>query len=174
MSPNLKDWWRRNSWPAGIFGIIGCFFIGDGILVFTVLSDKSFGAEENYYEKGLHHDEARDATLRAKSAGWSAYVTVGAAPIAQLPRPVDVRVTDGTGRAVSGLTGSVAAVRPSDVRLRSSGELIAVPGEDGLYRLLLKVPVTGLWEFEIVARKSGQPYRMVVRQDVKLNPGGEP
>jgi hypothetical protein len=45
---------------------------------------------------------------------------------------------------------------------------VAVPGREGLYRLLLKVPVAGLWQFELEARRGTDDYLLIVRQDVKI------
>jgi nitrogen fixation protein FixH len=169
-----REWLDRNSWPLGIIGIMCCFFVADGILLVTVLRDASFGVEDNYYEKSLRYDETRDALARAQQAGWRTQVDIAAAPFPDMPRRVDLRIQDGEGHPVTGLSGTVTAVRPSDVRLRNAGDIVAVPGDDGLYRLLLRVPVDGLWEFELDARKSGQQYRVVVRQDVRLAMTGGP
>ena len=93
---------------------------------------------------------------------------IGEAPLASMPRRVDLRVADGSGQPVPGLSGTLTAIRPADMRLRSQSVLTSVPGQSGLYRLLLRVPVSGLWVFELDARKDGQDYRVVMREDVRI------
>lgn len=172
MKGGWRAWLGRNSWPLGIVGIGVCFVVADGTLLVTALRDTTFGVEDNYYEKSLRYDETRNETARA--AGWSSDIEVADAPIADMPRRVDIRLRDSDGRPVSGLTGRVTAVRPSDARLRNDAAIIEVPGDPGLYRMLLKVPLNGLWEFELIGQKAGESYRLVMRQDVRLAAAGGP
>lgn len=159
----------RYRWPLGIIGIILTFFLVDGVLVFTALRDyDAIAPEEGYYERAINHDELQQRIRRAQQAGLEAKITVAEAPIPSMPRRVDVLVQDGKGAPVNGLEGKLIAIRPSDTRLKNEGTLIAVPGQEGLYRLLLKVPVAGLWEFELEARRGSDDYLMIVRQDVKI------
>jgi len=159
----------RYRWPIGIIGIICCFFVADGILIYTAVRDYDrIAPESDYYDRAVNYDQSRQSDLRAQEAGLKAEISVASAPIADMPRRVDIRVLDRAGQPVSGLSGKLKAVRPSDARLTNEGSLIAVPGHEGLYRLLLAVPISGLWEFELTARKGSDDYRMVVRQDVQI------
>lgn len=159
---------RENSWPIGIAMVIAAFVTLDGALVFTAFSDKTIAPEDNYYDKAVRYDELRSASLRTSEAGWKAEVGVAEVPLAGMPRRVDLTVRDRGGRPVTGLKGTMTAVRPADARLENRGDLIEVPGQEGVYRLLLKVPARGLWEFQIDARRGVDAYRMVVRQDVAI------
>jgi nitrogen fixation protein FixH len=159
---------RRNAWPIGIALVILAFFTIDGALVFTAFRDKATAPEENYYDKAIHFDQLRASSIRSSEAGWKAQVLVAEAPLVGMPRRVDVTVHDRSGKPVVGLLGSLTAVRPADARLSSTGALVEVPGEQGTYRLLLKLPARGLWEFQLEARKGSDSYRMVIRQDVVL------
>lgn len=169
MTKQAEGFISRYRWPLGIVGIILCFFIADGLLIYTALRDyDAIKPDADYYERAVHHDEFQQRIRRAKQAGLEAKITVAEAPIPTMPRRVDVLVQDGKGEPVGGLEGKLIAIRPSDARLKNEGTLIAVPGQDGLYRLLLKVPVAGLWEFELEARRGSDDYLMIVRQDVKI------
>ena len=161
-------WLDRYRWPAGIVGIIAVFFVADGLLIATAFSARNVGPEEQYYERALEHDELRAAVQRAELRGLHVVVRVGSAPLSEMPRPVDVMVTDRSGRPVSRLDGTLTAVRPSDVRLKNSAALVGVPNRPGQYRLLLRVPVSGLWVFELDARQGGESYRVVLREDVRI------
>ena len=164
----LADWVGRYRWPVGIVGIIAVFFVADGLLIATAFSARNVGPEEDYYERALHHDEVRTAVQRAQLRGLRMTVLVGSAPLRELPRPVDVTVTDRTGQPISGLDGTLTAVRPSDVRLKNRAALVSVPHRPGQYRLLLRVPVSGLWVFELDVRQGGEAYRLVQREDVRI------
>jgi hypothetical protein len=164
----FADWVGRYRWPVGIVAIIAVFFVADGLLIVTAFSARNVGPEEDYYERALQHDGVRAAVERAELRGLRVAVRVGSAPLSEMPRPVDVTVTDGAGRPVSGLDGTLTAVRPSDVRLKNRAVLVSVPGRPGQYRLLLRVPVSGLWVFELDARQDGESYRVVLREDVRI------
>ena len=169
MTKRPESFVSKYRWPIGIVGIILCFFLADGVLIYSALSSHdSIAPQEGYYERAVNHDEHRQKLDRAKVAGLGATISVADAPIPSMPRRVDVRVKDAKGDPVSGLEGKLTAIRPSDARLRNDGNLIPVPGEAGLYRLLLKVPVPGLWEFQLDARRGTDDYLMIVRQDVEI------
>ncbi len=169
MTQRRESFISKHRWPLGIVGIILCFFIAQGALISAALSDHDAVAPpENYYELAVNHDEVMAKKRRAEQAGLKATISVAEAPLPAMPRRVDVFVKDGRGDPVVGLEGKLTAIRPSDSRLRNDGPLVAVPGHDGLYRLLLKVPVPGLWEFEIDAHRGSDDYLMIVRQDLEI------
>jgi hypothetical protein len=159
---------RSNAWPIGIVLVVLAFVSIDGALILTAFRDKTIAPEEGYYEKALDFDRGRAPVLRSTDAGWKAAVAVADAPLPGMPRRVDVVVRDGQGNPVTGLVGTLTAVRPADARLSNSGSLLEVPGEQGAYRLLLKVPARGLWEFQLDARKGADQYRLIIRQEVAL------
>jgi len=159
---------RENAWPIGIALVVAAFFTIDGALIFTAFRDKATAAEDNYYDKAVQYDRLKASTIRSSEAGWTAELSVAESPLPGMPRRVDVVVHDRNGLPVSGLRGTLTAVRPADVRLTNSATIVPVPGEEGRYRLLLKVPARGLWEFQLDAEKAGDAYRMVIRQDVAL------
>ena len=162
------QWVRDRAWPIGIIAVIATFFVADGLLIASAFSDQAFAPEEDYYEKALHHDEVQAALRRAQSVGLRMTLSIAEAPLESMPRRVDVRITDQSGRPMTGLTGTLTAVRPADARLRNQAELVSVPGEDGLYRLLLRLPASGLWVFELDARQGAEAYRVVLREDVRI------
>lgn len=169
MTQRPESFVSRYRWPIGIVGIILCFFIADGFLIYNALRDMdAIAPEEGYYERAIQHDELQKRVHRAKQAGLEAKVTVAEVPIPTMPRRVDVLVHDAKGAPVTGLEGKLTAIRPSDARLKNEGTFVAVPGQEGLYRLLLKVPVAGLWQFELEARRGTDDFLMIVRQDVEI------
>ncbi len=168
MTDRKDSFLRRNAWPMGIFGILLGVFVADGILIAAALRDKGVGPEEDYYEKALRFDETRAEMIRAQDQGLRADISVAEAPLPDMPRRIDVKIQNAEGAPVEGLAGTLTAIRPSDVRLRNHGSLLSVPGEGGLYRLLLRLPVAGLWVFELEASKGPEKYRMIVRQNVKI------
>ena len=169
MTRRPESFVSRYRWPIGIVGIMLCFFLADGLLIYNALRDyDAIRPEEGYYERALRHDEQQQRVERARQVGLEAKIVVAEAPIPNMPRRVDVEVNDADGKPVTGLEGKITAIRPSDARLKNEGTLVAVPGREGLYRLLLKVPVAGLWQFELEARRGTDDYLLIVRQDVKI------
>lgn len=169
MTRRPESFVSKYRWPIGIVGIVLCFFIADGLLIYSALRDHdAIAPPEGYYERAVNHDQIAAKVQRAKQAGLEAQISVAEVPIPTMPRRVDIRVEDAKGQPVSGLEGKLTAIRPSDARLTNDANLIAVPGHAGLYRLLLKLPVPGLWEFELDAHRGADDYLMVVRQDVEI------
>ena len=167
----MKAWLpvlQRNSWPIGILLVTLAFFTIDGALIITAFRDEASAPEAQYYEKALQYDKLRQSSLRSSEAGWKADITVASVPLPGMPRRVDLVLRDQQGQPVSGLHGTLTAIRPADARLSNSAQLLEVPGQQGTYRLLLKVPARGLWEFQLEARKGVDDYRMIIRQDVAL------
>ena len=154
-----SDWW---AWFSASFSLMGC------VIYMAHRDYDAVAPEAGYYERAINHDEVRQRLQRAELAGLKAEIKVAEAPIPTMPRRIDVLVHDGQGEPVTGLEGRLTAIRPADARLKNGGQLIAVPGQEGLYRLLLKVPVAGLWEFELDAKRGGDAYLMIVRQDVRI------
>ena len=76
-----------------------------------------------------------------------------------MPRPVDVRVVDREGKPVSGLTGRLFAIRPSDTRLNRDGELTEMPQQAGSYRTLVLLDEPGAWDFRIDTDAAGAAVR---------------
>ncbi|MCU0694525.1 MAG: FixH family protein [Polyangiaceae bacterium] len=169
MTSRALSYISRYRWPIGLAGVIVTFVSINALFIGVAVRDyDALAPQDDYYDRAVRHDELRASVMRAEQAGLEADITVADAPVPTMPRRVDVAVRDRFGGPVTGLAGTLTAIRPADVRLRNAGELVAVPGHDGLYRLLLKVPVSGLWEFELSARKGQDDYVMVVRQDVSI------
>ena len=84
-----------------------------------------------------------------------------------MPRPVDVRVADRDGRPVSGLAGTLFAIRPSDTRLNQSGDLTELPQQPGSYRTLVILDEPGAWELRIDARQQALRFVHAARLTVE-------
>lgn len=165
---SVRTFLRSNAWPLGLATVISLFVLANAVLVYAATRDKAIGPEQDYYEQALRHDQTVDMLRRAEQLGLRAAIEVSKSPIVDMPRRLDVRVTDAQGAPVPGLVGTMTAIRPSDVRLRNSATLVSVPEQPGLYRLLLRIPVSGLWEFQIDAKRGTEPLLMVIRQDVSI------
>ena len=148
---------RRNAWPIGIALVILSYFTLDGALVYTAFRDKATAPEENYYDKAIHFDQLKASTFRSNEAGWTAQVVVAQAPLAAMPRRVDVIVHDGSGKPVVGRKGKAMREivhpaptrRPIDAR-RYGDQWVAiwrrevVDADANLERLLERLKSRGL------------------------------
>jgi nitrogen fixation protein FixH len=85
-------------------------------------------------------------------------LTAGVPHSAGMPRPIDVTVVDRDGSPVSGLSGRIFAIRPSDERLSQRGELVALPGHPGSYRTLVRLDEPGTWDMRLDATQQAMRF----------------
>jgi nitrogen fixation protein FixH len=109
---------------------------------------------KGYYEAARAWDTDEAVAEASRGLGWTVrYDVPSDVPhYPGMPRPVDIRIADRDGKPVSGLAGTLFAVRPSDARLNQVGELTELPQEAGSYRTLVRLDQPGAWEFHVEAR----------------------
>jgi len=142
-------------WPIYLGGLLTMPIVACGVLVWVATRPDSPRPIRNYYETARAWDADEALQDASRQLGWTVrYELPADVPhYAGMPRPVDVRVADREGRAVSGLAGHVFAIRPSDSRLNQAGVLTELPQQAGSYRALLLVDEPGAWEFRLDARQ---------------------
>lgn len=156
-------------WPIYIAAHLTMSVVACGVLVWVATRPDVPLPIPDYYEDAQAWDIDTAVEQSSRDLGWTVrYTLPGDVPyISGMPRPVDVVVTDRGGQPVSGLTGRLLAIRPSDGRLNQSGDLAAVPGHAGNYRTLVRVDAPGAWDFRIDAHQ--QTLRFVSGTRVELS-----
>jgi len=161
-------------WPIYLGGLLTMPIVASGVLVWVATRPDSPRPIRNYYDTARAWDADEAVEDASRQLGWSVrYELPADVPHYRgMPRPVDVRVTDREGRPVSGLTGKVFAIRPSDTRLNQAADLTELPQQAGSYRALVLVDEPGAWEFRLDARQ--QKLRFVHAARLAVAPDASP
>jgi hypothetical protein len=84
-----------------------------------------------------------------------------------------VRVADREGKPVSGLSGRLIAIRPSDTRLNQAGALVEMPQEAGTYRTLILLDQPGTWELRLDTKQQALRFVHAARLAVSSESAAE-
>jgi nitrogen fixation protein FixH len=147
-------------WPIYIAGHLTMSVVACGVLVWVATRPDAPRPIPDYYQSAQSWD-ADEATIDASRAlGWSVrYELPADVPyVPGTPRPIDVTVTDRTGQPVTGLSGRLVAIRPSDSRLTQSAVLIELPAHAGNYRTLVRLDEPGAWDIRLDTKQQALPF----------------
>jgi hypothetical protein len=142
-------------WPIYLGGLLTMSIVACGVLVWVATRPDAPRPIHGYYEAARDWDADEGIAAASRELGWSVRfeLPAGIPHFPGMPRPVDVRVADRHGRAVSGLAGHLFAIRPADTRFNQSGELVELPQEPGSYRTLVRLDEPGGWELRLDVRQ---------------------
>ncbi|HSM50591.1 MAG TPA: FixH family protein [Thermoanaerobaculia bacterium] len=142
-------------WPIYLGGLLMMSIVACGVLVWVATRPDAPRPIRGYYEAARTWDADEAIAAASRELGWSVgfELPAGIPHFPGMPRPVDVRVADRDGRAVSGMTGHLFAIRPADTRFNQSGELTELPQEPGCYRTLVRLDEPGDWELRLDVRQ---------------------
>jgi nitrogen fixation protein FixH len=159
-------------WPIYIGGLLSMSVVASGVIVWVATRPDTPRPMKGYYEAARAWDADEAVEQASRQLGWSVrYELPSDVPrFPGMPRPVDVRVADRDGKPVSGLSGSLFAIRPSDTRLNQSGELTALPQTPGTYRTLVRIDAPGAWELRIDVRQAALRFVHAARLSVPDEP----
>ena len=166
----FRQWLSYYRWPVGLTLALVVMVSVQGTMVYFALNSGVVLPEENYYEKAVAWDDELALRDVRRQLGWQLGFVLPQGPqyVRGMPWPVDLIVTDEKKQPVSGLTGDVLAVRPSDTRMNSQGALIELPHDPGHYRVMLTFPAFGQWQVNVKAKRGELEFldtqRIVVRQ----------
>jgi nitrogen fixation protein FixH len=164
-------------WPIYLGGLLAMSVVACGSLVWVATRPDSPRPIKGYYEAARAWDADEAVEDASRELGWTVrYELPPDVPhYSGMPRPVDVRVADRDGKPVSGLSGRLLAIRPSDTRLNQAGELTELPQRAGSYRTLVLLDEAGAWELRIDARQQALRFvhaaRLMVPADAALPAG---
>jgi len=155
-------------WPIYLGGLLMMSIVACGALVWVATRPNSPRPIESYYEAARAWDADEAVAEASRELGWAVrYELPADVPhVAGMPRPVDVHVADREGHPVTGLAGTLFAVRPSDTRLNQSGALTALPQRAGSYRTLIRLDAPGTWELRVDARNDSLRFVHAARLSV--------
>ena len=153
-------------WPLMVVGLLVMSIAAATITVVAAHSDGGAQVVDEYYTKATQWDEQVARQAASDALGWSTRLTVHTLDARGL-RTADVLVTDRAGTPIEGLAGTLAVRRSPASDIVATIPLQPVAGQPGLYRQALPVAASGLWTFEVVARRAGDVYLTSMRHKVQ-------
>jgi nitrogen fixation protein FixH len=157
LPPNIR-------WPLFVVGLLS---ISISASVYTLLASQSDGGAavvENYYERGKQWDQ--ESAMRRVGASLSVDVQVSPAPENEALHAVVLTVRDSSGAPVTGLQGSLRALRPDRSGVQASVPLAPRSGAPGVYRQVIPLDARGLWDLEMKATYGGEALLRSIRVEV--------
>lgn len=153
-------------WPLLIVGLL-LISITASVGTF-VIANADGGAQvvDDYYRQAVHWNETAARRAASAALGWEAAVTIRPEGTAAGLRGVDVLLRDRQGAPVTGLHGTVRALRPQRAGAVAAIPLAPVPDVPGLYRQQMPIDAAGLWDFEITAERDTSIFVTTVRIEV--------
>jgi hypothetical protein len=164
-------------WPIYLGGLLGMSVVACGVLVWVATRPDSPRPIKGYYAAARAWDADEAVEDASRQLGWTVRyeLPLDIPHYPGMPRPVDVRVADRDGKPVSGLAGTLFAIRPSDTRLNQAGGLTELPQQAGSYRTLVLLDEPGTWDLRIDARQQALRFvhaaRLTVREDAAPSAG---
>jgi nitrogen fixation protein FixH len=161
-------------WPIYLGGLLAMPIVASAALVWVATRPDSPRPITGYYEAARAWDAGAAVEEASRQLGWTVLYEVPAdvPHYPGMPRPVDVRVADREGRPVTGLAGTLFAIRPSDSRRNQAGRLTELPQTAGSYRTLVLLDEPGAWELRLDARQDA--LRFVHAARVTVGEDGTP
>ena len=159
-------------WPIYLGGLLAMSIVSSGVIVWVATRPDTPRPMKGYYEAARAWDADEAIEEASRQLGWSVrYQLPSDVPhVAGMPRPMDVYVADRDGNPVSGLTGSLFAIRPSDTRLNQTASLVALPQSPGSYRTLVRLDAPGAWDVRIDMRQGSLRFVHAARLAVPEEP----
>jgi nitrogen fixation protein FixH len=143
-----------------IIGFFGFIMAVNGVFAFFAMTSWSGLSTDDAYRKGLAYNDRLAAVASQKSKGWSAIAHFDSKE--GLKGRLEVNFKDRAGRGIErlGVTGILA--RPAQLDLDKA---VALTGAgDGVYGADVELPLYGVWNMTIIARRDGAPaYRLEQR-----------
>jgi hypothetical protein len=162
-------------WPIYIGALLTMPIVACGALVYVATRPDTPTPIEGYYRAAQEWDASEAIEDASRQLGWTvSYELPGDVPVFRgMPRPIDVAVADRDGRPVTGLSGDLVAIRPSDTRLDQRAALVEMPTRAGHYRTLVRLDEPGAWEIRLDTRQRALRFVHAARLTVML-PSDDP
>jgi len=136
-------------------------FVANGFLVFFALNTWTGLETEQHYAKGLAYNTNLAAAKRQQALGWQAEMQTEFTNEQGMSGIIKVQFKDGDERPMTDLDVRVIASRPTQDGF--DREFTMAHTGAGAYRGAFTLPLKGLWDFRILARRGVENYQRVER-----------
>lgn len=145
---------RRHSlipwlFPAAMLPVLAA----NGALIYLALASKPALVDAHPFDDGRRYNRELAAASAQQRLGWTAALE---APRRVAAAPIAVTVRDRSGAPVSGLAVELSVRRP--VGALPDRRLVLAETGPGRYTAAVTLPLSGQWQFDIVARRGGEEF----------------
>lgn len=152
---------QKSLWPKAIVASFAVIFAVNGFFIYMAVSGFDGLVEDNYYEKGLHYN---DALQQAKRLGWKIELSFTDDLKTVAANKAKVVIFDPKGEPVSGVKVRIALSRPATSKFDSKFELVP---SGCAYHGTVSIPVSGLWDMKVTAEKGTDRIEKIFRVRTK-------
>lgn len=156
-------------WPVFIIAVLVGQVSFLSILVFFATRDPSFAVEPNYYLKALQWNDTAAQIQANAQLGWSVSTDLGNDVSLLGERWLVCRLQDAEGQPIGGAQMELTAF--AHARADERMKIALAEAEAGSYSAKLRLRTSGLWDFEITARRGEQTFTH--REQREVRPPGE-
>jgi nitrogen fixation protein FixH len=149
-------------WPLAVVGMLAVSMMVCAITVVAAVGDPSYAVEEDYYQKAVDWDHAREIELASERLGWKADATLTTSDGLLV---VTLASADGAPIA----DASVRAMAFHHARRGDAMEVVLQSQSDGRYTAALNRPREGQWQVRIRASRGRDRY--VLTRDIFTREG---
>lgn len=135
-------------WPLAVVGMLSVSIVVCGITVIAAVGDPSYAVEDDYYQKAVDWDRAREIESDSAKLGWHADAT-----LASGDGTLTVTLTDADGNPVGDAFVRVLVFHHA--RRGDAKQLVLTSQGDGGYQAMLSRPREGQWQVRITATRGG-------------------
>ena len=142
--------------------IIGGFSIvlaANSALVYFALSSWTGLETEQHFVKGLAYNDDLQAARRQQDLGWK--MQLKTTFVDSKTGDIGITFLDREGGPMNDLTVKVFAVRPTHTGY--DREFVAALKADGAYHAAFTLPLQGMWDLRVVARRGEVDFQRVER-----------
>lgn len=142
-----------------IIGGFSIVFAANSALVYFALASWTGLETEQHFVKGLAYNRDLEGARRQQTQGWQ--MTLKTTFSGSAAGVVGITFSDRDGKPLSDLNVKVFAVRPTREGYDRKFEAIAM-GE-GAYQSAFTLPLQGVWDLRVVARRGEDDFQRVER-----------
>jgi nitrogen fixation protein FixH len=145
-------------WPFLIVALLSVSVVANVLLLIKATDDPAFAVERDYYAKAVRWDQHQQDQADSDALGWRAALKAA-------PERLEVRLLDRDGRPITDAVVKVEAFHNARANRIITGELSAEGG--GLYALSHHFDRRGLWEYRLVAERSGERFVHTSQEEIR-------
>lgn len=160
-----SDQSRKSGWIPWVFvGGMGVVVAVNAVMVTFALSTFSGLTVEKPYERGVAYNRVLEAQARQEALGWTLSTTFQPTS-GQLDGRLVLTAHGPDGAPLDDLVLDARLVRP--VEKMAPLELFFTAAGDGRYVARAELPLPGLWDLKLHARRGDDLYTLIERLDVR-------
>ena len=134
-----------------LLGFFGAVMAVNAVFVYSALNSWSGLSTQNAYSEGLAYNKQLSAADTQNAMSWQVATTFK--PLDGKQATLAVTFRDRRGIGVNGLAVGGTLTRPTQLGLDQ--DIVLTPVSDGVYRANVELPLFGVWNLAVVARRNG-------------------